>query len=677
MEQTLKNVPPPVIPTIAMTDGELLMQYARHGDEAAFAQIVQKHGRLVWSVCWQILRQHHEIEDAFQSTFFILAKRAGSIRSCDSLCGWLYRVAYRTAIRARMTTKRKSTLELNSEDVADVDDKLRAIERHEQRAVLLEELQSLPEQYQQSLVLCYLEGKSRRQIAEELGCSIESVKGRLSRGRQVLRHRLIRRGVSLSLAMGAMTVPVTAASAAMTPKLVGLTVTGATAWAAGAAAAAKVSGVSTHVIRLAHQGTVAMTITSLAKPALVAVALLGVVSGTLAIDSGSSEQSGPNSAAATIDLQQGVGAESGGEPALVGGENAIALVVAEEPAPDAPGPKKVKASLKQEKLLASQPHPVKLKDRPADVLVPSLPRIPTPPIPSFNFRFPGPESLKFQMKVAELERNVSELQLESKQLEIRAMDAHVQEKEELIEASRKKLMEAEAVQLKIQLEKQQEQIKELEKAIQQQAEGFTRQAVEMGVAMDVDIAEDQARMYEQQAEETVAAHAAKAAIRSQDAVATREEMVRARKEATLAMAKQHASHSAERAKTLAVQIAKEGEQNARLTDLDAALSLRPGDTIDIEALDVLPDRPIEGEYSIESMGTVALGVAYGRVEVEGLSLIDAEKAIEDHLKKDFKSPKVQVTFVRRPWVVDTGHQIQPDPATTYSAPRYQSSPPKR
>ena len=82
-----------LLPAIPVTDGELLMRYSHHGDERAFAELVEKHGRLVWSVCWQVLREHHEIEDAFQATFFILAKRARTIRSsirCAAGCtAWL------------------------------------------------------------------------------------------------------------------------------------------------------------------------------------------------------------------------------------------------------------------------------------------------------------------------------------------------------------------------------------------------------------------------------------------------------------------------------------------------------------------------------------------------------------------------------------------------------------
>ena len=80
------------------TDGELIMRFVRHRDHEAFAQIVERHGRLVWIVCRQVLGQHHDVEDAFQATFLILAERARSIRVRDSVASWLYKVAMRTAL---------------------------------------------------------------------------------------------------------------------------------------------------------------------------------------------------------------------------------------------------------------------------------------------------------------------------------------------------------------------------------------------------------------------------------------------------------------------------------------------------------------------------------------------------------------------------------------------------
>jgi RNA polymerase sigma factor (sigma-70 family) len=85
--------------TESMTDGQLLERFASRGDEEAFAQIVQRHGPMVLGVCRQILRHEQDAEDAFQATFLVLSRKAGSIRRAEALPNWLYGVANRLATR--------------------------------------------------------------------------------------------------------------------------------------------------------------------------------------------------------------------------------------------------------------------------------------------------------------------------------------------------------------------------------------------------------------------------------------------------------------------------------------------------------------------------------------------------------------------------------------------------
>src|SRR5207253_1812036 len=63
--------------------------------------LVRRHGKLVWSVCWQVLHHGQDVEDAFQATFLVLARQASSIRQGHTLPSWLYRVAHRTALGAQ------------------------------------------------------------------------------------------------------------------------------------------------------------------------------------------------------------------------------------------------------------------------------------------------------------------------------------------------------------------------------------------------------------------------------------------------------------------------------------------------------------------------------------------------------------------------------------------------
>src|SRR5580692_6337125 len=91
-----------------MSDAQLLAQFAAERDEAAFEQLVRAHGPMVLGVCRRVLNHDQDAEDAFQATFLVLARKAGSVQQAENLAGWLYRVAYRTALEARtMRTRRR------------------------------------------------------------------------------------------------------------------------------------------------------------------------------------------------------------------------------------------------------------------------------------------------------------------------------------------------------------------------------------------------------------------------------------------------------------------------------------------------------------------------------------------------------------------------------------------
>jgi RNA polymerase sigma factor (sigma-70 family) len=179
----------------ALTDRQLLERFTADRDEAAFAALVRRHGGLVFGVCRRLLGDAHDAEDAFQATFLVLAKKAGSIRQREYVAGWLHGVATRLARKARAQRVRRHFPEapgpVPAPDVAS------AVAGAEACRLLDEELGRLPAHYRLPLVLCYLEGKSRREAALALGCSEGAVKGKLERGRELLRARLVRRGVAL------------------------------------------------------------------------------------------------------------------------------------------------------------------------------------------------------------------------------------------------------------------------------------------------------------------------------------------------------------------------------------------------------------------------------------------------------------------------------------------------
>jgi RNA polymerase sigma factor (sigma-70 family) len=208
------------------TDRQLLDRFLARRDEAAFAEIVRRHGGLVLGLCRRMLPQKHDAEDAFQAAFLVLAEKAASIRKRDSLRCWLYGVAYRIARKLRADLARRAAVELRPEDVPQPDTTAEAAWR-ELRPVLDEELNRLPQRYRLPLLLCYLEGRTRDEAAEQLGWGLGVLRGRLERGRLLLRARLARRGLTLASALPAALLATEGTSAAVSEGLLRAAVQGA------------------------------------------------------------------------------------------------------------------------------------------------------------------------------------------------------------------------------------------------------------------------------------------------------------------------------------------------------------------------------------------------------------------------------------------------------------------
>jgi RNA polymerase sigma factor (sigma-70 family) len=178
-------------------DSELLAAYLSTHSDDAIAQLVHRHGRMVFGVCRRILGNHTDAEDAFQATFLVLVQRARLIRKGQSVGPWLHRVALRTAMRARsirstMNTRHKSMTE---DDL--VDGKCRTDPAFAE--IVDEALNALSERDRAVIVLCDLEGRKHREAAAELNVPVSTVSNRLSRAREKLRRELKRRGIVVSL----------------------------------------------------------------------------------------------------------------------------------------------------------------------------------------------------------------------------------------------------------------------------------------------------------------------------------------------------------------------------------------------------------------------------------------------------------------------------------------------
>jgi len=184
-----------------LSDAQLLERFAArraeaseatHAAEAAFAALVGRHGPMVLGVCRRVLSQPDDVEDAFQATFLVLVRRAGSVRVGDSLGRWLHGVARRVAAKARVRSEQRRVRSPTNggEPVVSGFDPVRA----ELLAALDEELGRLPGKYQAPVVLCHLEGLTHAEAAHRLHWPVGTVSGRLSQARALLQQRLTRRG---------------------------------------------------------------------------------------------------------------------------------------------------------------------------------------------------------------------------------------------------------------------------------------------------------------------------------------------------------------------------------------------------------------------------------------------------------------------------------------------------
>ncbi|HKB01567.1 MAG TPA: sigma-70 family RNA polymerase sigma factor [Gemmataceae bacterium] len=182
-------------------DGALLSQFADRRDEAAFEALVRRHGPLVWSVAARHAADHHAAEDVFQATFLTLARLAGRLSRSGPLGGWLHTVAIRFARKTHRFGRRHQVTD--PPDVPAPRTALDDLTGRELMAVVDQEVSRLPDRYRLPVVLCCLQGLARDEAAADLGWSFDSLKGRLERGRELLRQRLSARGLALPVTLGA------------------------------------------------------------------------------------------------------------------------------------------------------------------------------------------------------------------------------------------------------------------------------------------------------------------------------------------------------------------------------------------------------------------------------------------------------------------------------------------
>jgi RNA polymerase sigma factor (sigma-70 family) len=301
-----------------LTDGQLLACFIDHRDEVALAGIVRRHGTMVWGVCQRILRNQHDAEDAFQAAFLVLVRKAASIVPREMVGNWLYGVARQTALKARATLATRRKRERQAVDMpepAAADHNI----WHDLQPLLDQELGCLPDKYRVPVVMCDLEGKTRKEAAQQLSCPEGTVAGRLARARTMLAKRLARRGVVLSAGGLAAELSQHATAAGVPPALVVSTIKAATLFAAGPAAAAGV--VPAQVAALTEGVLQAMFLTKLKKMAAVILVfgLIAFSGGLFAYHQGAGQPAPAGDLPARPEVQPKAGGE---QPKAKAGENA-------------------------------------------------------------------------------------------------------------------------------------------------------------------------------------------------------------------------------------------------------------------------------------------------------------------------------------------------------------------
>ena len=277
----------------ALGEVQLLERFVERRDEPAFAALVARHGPMVLGVCRRLLADPLDVEDAFQATFLVLVRRAGSLRERDRLGPWLFGVARKVATRARSDLARRRAREKPGvEDFAGcpgLDDHRRELGR-----ALIEEIDRLPASLREPILLCCVENLTYDEAATQLGTTAPAVRGRLARARERLRDRLTRRGFAPTPGALGVWLSVEVASAAV-PKALLMTTT-----------KASMAGTVPAGVEALAEGVIRTMILTKSKILAAAVVACGVAGSSMGLNA----QDGPTPAAPTPNMPRQTSAEA-------------------------------------------------------------------------------------------------------------------------------------------------------------------------------------------------------------------------------------------------------------------------------------------------------------------------------------------------------------------------------
>jgi RNA polymerase sigma factor (sigma-70 family) len=266
-----------LLPDLAgLTDRQLLKDYIGRLDEAALAALVHRHGSMVWGVCRRVLCDYHDAEDAFQATFLVFVRKAASIASPELLANWLYGVANQTSLKARATKAKRRTRERQVTEMPEPT----VTEKdfwNDLQPLLDQELTRLPDKYRVAIILCDLEGKTRKDAARQLNVPEGTLAARLARGRVMLAKRLARHGLAVAGWSLSALVAQDAASAGVPTSLMSCTIKAAAQFAVGQAGANGAISAPVYKLTQGVLKTMYLTKLKIATPVLLCLIAFGGV----------------------------------------------------------------------------------------------------------------------------------------------------------------------------------------------------------------------------------------------------------------------------------------------------------------------------------------------------------------------------------------------------------------
>jgi RNA polymerase sigma factor (sigma-70 family) len=338
-----------------LSDGKLLEDFVARRDEAAFGALLERHGPMVMGVCQRVVHDRHDAEDAFQATFLVLVRKAGSVARRELLANWLYGVAYRTALKARTASARRKAKEAEASLMARPEPADESTWR-ELQPHLDQALTALPDRYRQPIVLCMLEGKTKKEAALLLGCPEGTVSGRLARAKELLAKRLARYAIGATSASIAAVLAQAEVSASVTPTLTNSTMQAATALAAGQALTSGL--IPTNVAFLVEGVTKSMLLHKVKMSAVLLLAVSALGFGAMVAYSRVPADVPVNAPVAAAEPDSNAGLGGGGVPAPAVVDKNWATVKGQIVFAGAiPAPRQINVNKNQAQCLANGPIP--------------------------------------------------------------------------------------------------------------------------------------------------------------------------------------------------------------------------------------------------------------------------------------------------------------------------------